>query len=115
MTVLIVDDNAAMRALIRSILPRRTYRVYESQDGLEAQRSYERFHPDVVLMDVEMATMDGIHATRQLRRSHPEAKVIMVTNHVDERTRRAAQQAGAVGFISKEELMTVTEVLRALR
>ena len=115
MTVLIVDDHAAMRALIRSMLPRRTYRVYESEDGLDAQRQYERFHPDVILMDVEMTTMDGIQATRELRRSYPEAKVIMVTNHGDEQTRRAAREAGAVGFIRKEELMTVADVLRALR
>lgn len=114
MTILIVDDNAAMRGMIRSMFDGRRYRMFESPDGDAALNDYERIHPDVVLMDVQLGGTNGITATRRLCSEHPEARVVMVTNHTDRWTRQAAQAAGAVAFVPKDELMSVPNIVRSL-
>ena len=114
LTILIVDDNAAMRGMIRSMLPTKGMQVYESESGYVVVSEYERLLPDVVLMDVDMPGIDGLTATRRLCDKHPEAKVVMVTNYADYRTRQAAAAAGAVAFIPKEQLMSLPRVVSSI-
>lgn len=105
--LLIVDDNAAMRQLIRRLTSDLAESIEECSDGSEALAAYERHHfggGDLVLMDVEMPGMDGLTATRQLRAAHPEARVVIVTRHNDEEMRAAALREGAFGFAPKENL-----------
>ncbi len=103
--VLMVEDNANMRTLIRSILADTTQVIHEFEDGATALAAYPLIHPDCVLMDIELAGMDGIAATRALRQIDAEARVIMVTAHSAEPYRRAAAEAGASGFVLKENLL----------
>ena len=56
-------------------------------------------------MDVEMSPVDGITATRVIKKSHPEAKIVIVTQHTDRLTRTAAAEAGADGFVAKDNLL----------
>ena len=72
---------------------------------------YDSVHTDCVLMDVEMKPIDGITATRLIKASHPEAKVIIITNYGDKRTRAAATQAGAVAFLEKENLVSLRKLV----
>ncbi len=113
MMLLIVEDNPAMRHLIRRVTGDLAARVVECADGLEALAAYEQHHfseADWVLMDVEMAGMDGLTATRQICAAHPEARIVIVTRHTDDDVRAAGFQNGACGFVSKENLLE----LRAL-
>jgi two-component system NarL family response regulator len=112
--VLLVEDNPAMRALIRGLVEQITPVVHECNDGQGALEVYTGIKPDCVLMDIKMAGMDGISATRKLRRVDPAAKVIIVTGHGGEEYRTAAEAAGACGFLLKENLLELPSMLRSV-
>lgn len=109
--VLLVEDNASMRALIRSLVEGCSGTVYECADGESALGLYDRLHPDWVLMDVHMAGIDGLAATRALRQADPAARVVIVTEYDDPRSRQAALDAGACGFVGKRNLLDLPAVL----
>lgn len=62
-------------------------------------------------MDIEMLRMDGIAATREIMAACPEAKVAIVSRHNDEQTRDAARQAGACGYVLKDNLLALRELI----
>jgi DNA-binding NarL/FixJ family response regulator len=62
-------------------------------------------------MDIKMKVMDGIEATEKIISSHPDAKVIIVSQYNDESTIDAAKNAGAIEFVSKENLLKVIEII----
>ena len=113
MKVLIVEDNSAMRHLIRNIVCEMA-EVYECADGAEALPQYEAHQlggGDWVLMDVRMPRMNGIEATRRLCATHNEARVLIVTNCDDSWLRETARRAGACGYLLKENLDQLPELL----
>jgi len=105
--VLIVDDNAQMRQMVKSYLRGLAEETRECADGAEALAAYTDFLPDWVLMDWEMKLMDGLTATRQIIADFPDAKVLLVTNHDEKVLRQAATEAGACGYVLKENLLDV--------
>lgn len=109
--VLMVEDNDAMRALIRSLVEEVTSEVRECASAEEALELYPRVCPDWVLMDIRLRGMDGIAATQALRKLDPEARVIIVTEHGARRYRDAARVAGASGFVLKDNLLELTSLL----
>jgi CheY-like chemotaxis protein len=109
--VLMVEDNADMRTLIRSILAETTQVIHEFETGPSALEAYPLIHPDYVLMDIELSGMDGIATTRALRLLDAHARIIMVTAHGEEPYRRAATEAGASGFVLKENLLDLPALL----
>ena len=111
MKLLIVEDNSRMRDLIKSFVREFADEVYECADGSEVFAAYREHHPDWVLMDVEMEQMDGITASRQLIQSHLEARVVIVTKYDDEEMRQEAHKAGARGYVLKENLSALLDVL----
>src|SRR5687768_11959899 len=104
MSLLIVDDDARMRSLIRSIVADLADPITECGDGLEAQRCYAEQQPDWVLMDVVMPEVGGLEATREIVASYPAARIVMVTGHENESLREAAASAGACAFVLKDNL-----------
>ncbi len=109
--VLLVEDNLAMRALIRSLVEEISPTIHECGDGASAIALYTRFRPDWVLMDITLERLDGIAATRAIRRLDPAARIIIVTEHGDEAHRHAATAAGACGFVLKENLLDLQLLL----
>ena len=105
MKILIVDDNAGMRRLLRRTVPEIASAVWECSDGADALAAYAERQPDVVLMDIRMPLMDGLAATRQIRRFDPSARVVMVTDYDDEDLRLAAREAGACAYTLKQNLI----------
>ena len=114
MKLLIVDDNAETRKLIRTVVRKCSEDIIEGQNGMEAVSSYIQYKPDWVLMDIEMMGMDGLTATRMIKREDPEAKIIMVTMHDDPRWRSEAEIAGAMGYVLKENLTQLPLLLMGL-
>jgi CheY-like chemotaxis protein len=110
-SLLIVDDNAAMRRLIKDLIAGLASSIYECSDGVQAFEVYEQVRPDLIFMDIEMAEMDGLTATRQIIAAYPETKIVMVTKYGSERLRQAARQAGACGYVLKENLMELRDLL----
>ena len=110
MKVLIVDDSSAMRRLLRSIVGEWA-EVYECEDGSEAFSCYERVRPDWVLMDIRMPGTNGLEATRRILASHADARVVIVTIFGDDRMRESARVAGACGYVLKEDLSVLKQIL----
>ena len=114
MTVLIVEDNAGMRSLLRRALAGTADQVWECSDGADALEAFKEHQPDVVLMDMRMPRMDGLKATRQIRQSYPTARIVIVSDYDDEDLRIAASAAGASGYTLKQDLSELINLLQAL-
>ncbi len=113
MKIMIVDDNATVRRVIRRAVSEIADEIVECPDGAEVQPLYTLCLPDVVLMDIRMPRVDGLTATRRLKTHFPRANVLIVTDIDDESVRSAAMEAGACGFASKENLTQLDELILA--
>ncbi|GAA3384669.1 response regulator transcription factor [Cryptosporangium minutisporangium] len=114
-SVLLVDDEALVRAGLRLILETADDLtvVGDAEDGRAAIEAVGRHRPDVVLMDVRMPRMDGVTATATLRaRADPPSIIVLTTFNADDDVFRALA-AGATGFLLKDT--PPTELLRAVR
>ena len=100
--VLIVDDAAFMRMMIKDILQKNGYEVVgEAANGLQAVELYKTHKPDLVTMDITMPEMDGIEAVKAIKAIEPNAKVIMCSAMGQQSMVMDAIKAGAKDFIVK--------------
>jgi DNA-binding NarL/FixJ family response regulator len=107
-TILIVDDNPRLRALIRRISTQEPdlQVVGEAEDGVEAIRLAHLLRPDIVLMDLVMPRVNGLEATRRIKMERPETKVIIITLYTEDAYQRTAEANGTDAFLLKKNLMT---------
>jgi two-component system chemotaxis response regulator CheY len=100
--ILVVDDAAFMRMMIRDILTKNGFEVCgEANDGFQAIEKYKELRPDLVTMDITMPEMDGIAALREIKKLDPQAKVVMCSAMGQQGMVIDAIQAGAKDFIVK--------------
>ena len=114
MKLLIVEDNEAMRRMIHAVVADLAEAVIECSDGSEAVTAYAQGQfssADWVLMDVRMQALDGLQATRALKARWPDARVVIVTSYNDARLRAEARRAGACGYVLKENLLALRQLL----
>ena len=111
MLIQIVDDSPNMREAIKSVLGGLSAEFIESGDGDDAVKQYSSYRPDFVIMDVRMHRLDGIAATRAIRGQSPNAQVVIVTQYDNNDLRTAAREAGAVGYVLKDDLSKVLAVI----
>lgn len=104
MKLMIVDDHEGMRTTIRQLIAAPGDHVVECVSADEALAKYGEFKPDCVTMDVSMPGSCAFKATRAIRDAHPTARVVVVTSHDLPDYRRAAYEAGASGFVLKDNL-----------
>jgi CheY-like chemotaxis protein len=112
MKLLIVEDNPSVRRLIRSIIASVADEIYECEDGADALSAYVAHKPDWVLMDIVMKNLNGITATKLIKDQYPDAKIIIVTNFDEADLRESTRQAGACGYVLKENLFEVRRILQ---
>ncbi|QJY49015.1 response regulator transcription factor [Pseudonocardia broussonetiae] len=113
--VLLVDDDALVRAGLRMILSSAAdlELVGEADDGARAVAAVREHRPDVVLMDIRMPEMDGIAATAALRRLDAPPQVIVLTTYQADAQVMSALRAGASGFLLKHT--PPAEIVNAVR
>lgn len=109
--LLIVEDNPSMRRLIKSFVADLAICIHECGDGNDALDAYEKFHPEWVLMDVEMPKKNGFSATREIIEAYPEAKIVIVTKHGTQSMREASEKAGACNYVLKQNLMEIRGII----
>ena len=76
--------------------------VAEAGNGVEAVEAFERYHPDVTLLDLRMPEMEGVEAVRQIRARDPLAKVIILTTYDTDEDITRALKAGAKAYMLKD-------------
>ena len=111
MKVLLVDDNWEARQMIKDFVLEETDEYFECEDGSEALPAYAEFLPDWVLMDWDMKEVNGLIATQNIIARFPDAKILMVTSFDETDLRQAAKQAGAWGYVQKNNLLELKEIL----
>lgn len=112
--ILIVDDAAFMRMMIKDILSKNGFEIVgEAHDGIQAVDKYKELGPDLVTMDITMPELDGIAALKQIKSYDPNAKIIMCSAMGQQAMVIDAIQAGAKDFIVKP--FQADRVIEAIR
>ncbi|HSQ75429.1 MAG TPA: response regulator transcription factor [Bacteroidota bacterium] len=109
---MIVDDNPAMRSMIRRVLNAVPSDIIECADGNEAVLRYSAASPDWVLMDLQMPGLDGLEAMRRIRSVDSEARFVVVTAFDDPDLRAEALDLGAKGYVLKDDLPELNRIIR---
>jgi DNA-binding NarL/FixJ family response regulator len=101
--ILVVDDYAPWRSMLRSTLEANSsfQVIAEAGNGCEAIEKAAQLHPDVVLLDIGMPLLDGLEAAPRIRRASPDSKIIFITQEQDNDIRTAALATGAAGYLLK--------------
>jgi UDP-3-O-[3-hydroxymyristoyl] N-acetylglucosamine deacetylase len=100
-TILIVDDEAQIRASVSGVLADEGFRVLEAENGRAALAEIAAERPCLVLLDIWMPEVDGIELLREIQERHPGTRVIVISGHGNIETAVRATQLGAVDFIEK--------------
>ncbi len=115
--ILLVDDAAFMRMMIKDTLSKNGYTdLHEAGDGAQAVEKFEEINPDLVIMDITMPNMDGLEALKTIIEKHPDAKIVMCSAMGQEAMVIEAIKLGAKDFIVKpfkpdRILKTVSSIL----
>jgi len=116
--ILIADDHSVVRAGLRALLESRNgWEVCgEASDGREAVEKATKLQPDVAVLDIGMPLLNGVDATRRIRVVSPNTEILILTMHESDDLVQQVAQAGARGYILKDEadrvLLAAVEALR---
>ncbi|MGE5576273.1 MAG: response regulator [Syntrophothermus sp.] len=100
--ILIIDDAAFMRTMLKDILTKGGYEVVgEAESGTNAIEKFKELQPDLVTMDITMPEMDGISAVKEIKKINPNAVIIMCSAMGQQAMVIDAIQAGAKDFVVK--------------
>jgi two-component system chemotaxis response regulator CheY len=99
--LLIIDDSAFSRKMLRAHLEKAGHEVLEAGDGLSALEAYSLQKPDLVTLDLTMTGMHGLDVLSQLRSLDSRARVLLATADIQSSTRDLGAAGGASGFIQK--------------
>ena len=118
-TVLVADDKATSRELVRTVLEKCGYKVAEASDGVEALRSARELRPDLIILDLHMPGLDGFGVIEEIRRDLELAAtpVMALTASAMQGDRERALSVGFTAYIAKPiHIRTLrSEVARLLR
>lgn len=102
MKILIVDDAAFMRLMLKNILTGAGHEVVgEAEDGEDLLAKYDELHPDLITLDITMPKKDGLTALKELKAKYPEARAVMCSAMGQQAMVIDSIQAGAKDFIVK--------------
>ena len=116
--ILIADDSANMRSILKDLLLRNGFDVAgEAENGKEVLELYEKIKPDVVTLDIMMPEMSGIQALKEIKERYPESRIIMSASMGQQNLVVEAIRAGAADFSIKpvQAEKVVEAIEKALR
>jgi two-component system, NarL family, response regulator NreC len=114
-TVLLADDHPIVRQGLRHLLEMQSdFKVVgEASDGLEASQMAERYHPDVLVVDMMMPGLNGLEVTHQVRQRSPATRIIVLSMHNNDAYVLQALKRGASGYVLKDS--GPAEVVQAVK
>jgi DNA-binding NtrC family response regulator len=112
-SILVVDDEDALRTVLSGELTNEGYDVKSASDGDEAISEVERAQYDLVLLDIKMPRMNGFEVLKYIKDKHAKTKVVMLTGFADLKNAIESKKLGADDFVSKPydlvDLLTTIE------
>jgi len=99
--ILVVDDEAAMREVLRARLEQWGFDVTTAEDGVQAQRQVETHHPDMAISDVVLPDVSGLDLVKTLQMGDPDRPVVLITAYGTVDTAVEAMKRGAIDFLTK--------------
>jgi len=101
--VLVADDKATGRELVRTVLEAKGYHIFEAGDGLEALEIAHRVQPHLIILDLHMPGLDGFGVIKELRLdpNFAATPVVALTASAMEGDRQRALSSGFTGYITK--------------
>jgi two-component system response regulator HydG len=99
--ILVVDDEQSHRTMLKAVLTKEGYDIYEADDGVSAVKAVENESFDLVLMDIRMTDMDGIEAMGEIKKTSPSIPIIMMTAYASVKTAVEALKSGAYDYLTK--------------
>ena len=110
--ILVVDDEAMIRTLLRAVLEREGYEVSEAINGADGLQQYQATLPDLVITDLQMPVMDGFQLLQELQRMAPPPAVIAISG--DQHTLMQARALTPYTFAKPLPLQQLLATVRAL-
>lgn len=118
MKVMIIEDHADMRKILKTIvstLSKGHIEIIECESGEEAVSSYEIHKPDCLLMDIQLKSMNGFEAAQKICEQDEKAKIIFISSHDTLQFRKKAEALQAFGFVSKDQLSDINPLFQSIR
>jgi two-component system chemotaxis response regulator CheY len=110
-TILVVEDNEDMRAILHTLCSREGYKVITAKSGNEGVNLYREHKPDLVTMDLVMLDGGGFPAIKQIKEFDPEAKIIIITALGFEYEENIPKDTGTIAYLhkpyNKDELLDI--------
>jgi len=100
-TILVADDDASIRSLLKQLLADEGFAVHEASTGIEVVDKVKELSPDLVIMDVRMPELDGIEALARLKSTNPKTAVLIMTAFGSSNAAIRAMELGAFDYITK--------------
>lgn len=115
MNIIIIDDDPLVITSLRTILTANNFTVLAcGSDGAEAEALFDRYQPDILLMDIRMQNMSGIEAAEKILAQNKNAKILLLTTFNDEEYIMKAIHFGCRGYILKQNIRLLTPALHAV-
>ena len=115
MRTVIVDDDGLVAISLKTILEAQGIEVAATgNDGKEAIELYHQYHPDVLLMDIQMKEMSGLEAAEQILIEDAEAKILFLTTFSDDEYIVKALRLGTKGYLLKQDHTSILPALQAV-
>lgn len=111
--ILMVDDSALSRRMLRAILEKDGHTLTEAENGLMALERFSLERPDLVTLDMTMKGMHGLQVLEKILELDPLAKVLVASADIQSTTKEMVRQKGGIGFINKP--FTEEHVLSAIK
>jgi DNA-binding NtrC family response regulator len=112
-SILVVDDEDALRTVLSNELTNEGYQVQNASDGDEAVNELTKSTYDLILLDIKMPRMNGFEVLKYVKEHHPKSKVVMLTGFADLKNAIESKKLGADDFVSKPydlvDLLTTIE------
>jgi CheY-like chemotaxis protein len=114
LTVLVVDDSATTRRILRTLLGSRHWTICEAEGGCSGIKKFQRLKPDAVVLDLVMPDMNGIETAKQMTASHPEIPIVLFTILEIPGLELPAEEAGIRAIVTKNEAWNLIGSIESL-
>ncbi|NMA86122.1 MAG: response regulator transcription factor [Tissierellia bacterium] len=115
MNIIIIDDDPLVVESLKTIIEANNINIFAvGYNGLEAVRLYDKYRPDLILMDIRMEEMNGIEATEEILKIDSNAKILLITTFQDQEYIASALNLGCRGYILKQNIKGIIPAINAV-